>query len=52
VSLGEDLGFSPLRLPQSVPWYFPFYLSRYLDQETVKWPFRFSESSCHLLLPV
>jgi len=28
------------------------YLSRYLDQETAKWPFRSSESSCHLLLPL
>jgi len=28
------------------------YLSRYLDQETVKWTFSVFESSCHLLLPV
>jgi len=28
------------------------YLSRYLDQETVKEAFRPSESSCHLLLTV
>jgi len=27
-------------------------LSKYLDQETAKWPLRSSESSCHLLLPV
>jgi len=32
-----------------VIWYLLIYLSRYLDQETAKWPFRSSESSCHLL---